>query len=177
MAPQRAPWVWKLLGAVRPAFPAQDGPAGAAGAARFAAERAERRGSWHMAAAVGAAAASRPGGRSSSIPIPMMSPVPTPRCALCPPALPGSAPAFPCLSARAKATDPEPATPYPCQVGGWGPDAARGCGTCCGGACVWLWRPGSYSGWRVATVPRRRSRRRGSAYPRRGERLAARVAA
>eukprot|EP00962_Isochrysis_galbana_P047618 scaffold19518_cov112-Isochrysis_galbana.AAC.2 len=64
-----------------------------------------------MAAAVGAAAASRPGGRSSSISILMMSPVQTPRCALCPPALPGSAPAFPCLPARVQATDPEPATP------------------------------------------------------------------
>eukprot|EP00962_Isochrysis_galbana_P008997 scaffold2501_cov113-Isochrysis_galbana.AAC.5 len=134
MAPRRAPWVRKLLGSARPAFPAQDGSAGAAGAARFAAERAERRGSWHMAAAVGAATASRPGSRSSSISVSIMSPVPTPRCALCPPALPGSAPAFPCLPARAQATDPEPATPYPCRVGGWVPHAARGCATCCGGA-------------------------------------------
>eukprot|EP00962_Isochrysis_galbana_P008271 scaffold2264_cov114-Isochrysis_galbana.AAC.3 len=37
-----------------------------------------------MAAAVGAAAASRPRVRNSSISIPMMSPVPTPRCALFP---------------------------------------------------------------------------------------------
>eukprot|EP00962_Isochrysis_galbana_P008270 scaffold2264_cov114-Isochrysis_galbana.AAC.2 len=37
MAPRRAPWVRKLLGSARPAFPAQDGPgpAGAAGAARL----------------------------------------------------------------------------------------------------------------------------------------------
>eukprot|EP00962_Isochrysis_galbana_P041013 scaffold14943_cov120-Isochrysis_galbana.AAC.4 len=69
MAPRRAPWV---------------DPAGVIGTARFAAARAERRGSWHVAAAVGAAAASRPGGRSSSISILMMSPVPTPMCALFP---------------------------------------------------------------------------------------------
>ena len=74
----------KLLGAARPAFPAQDGPAGVAGAARFAAERAKRRGSWHEAAADGAAAAFCPEGRSSSIPILIMPPVPTPRCALFP---------------------------------------------------------------------------------------------
>eukprot|EP00962_Isochrysis_galbana_P055890 scaffold27703_cov115-Isochrysis_galbana.AAC.2 len=81
-----------------------------------------------------------------------MLPVPTPRCALCPPALPGSAPAMSCPPARAQATDPEPATPYPCRVGGWGLHTARKCTTCCGGACVRLWRPNNYSGWRVATV-------------------------
>eukprot|EP00962_Isochrysis_galbana_P016066 scaffold4596_cov109-Isochrysis_galbana.AAC.5 len=35
MAPRRAPWVRKLLGSARPAFPAQNGPAGAVGAARL----------------------------------------------------------------------------------------------------------------------------------------------
>eukprot|EP00962_Isochrysis_galbana_P018751 scaffold5413_cov117-Isochrysis_galbana.AAC.3 len=92
VALRRALLASELLGAARPAFSAQDDPAGAAGAARFAAARAERRGSWHMAAAVGAAAASRPGGRSSSIPISMMSPFSSPRCTLCPPALPGVLP-------------------------------------------------------------------------------------
>eukprot|EP00962_Isochrysis_galbana_P046082 scaffold18419_cov98-Isochrysis_galbana.AAC.3 len=153
MAPRRAPRVRKLPGSARPAFPAPDGPAGAAGAARFAAERAERRGSLHMAAAVGAAAASRPGGRSSSISISMMSPVQTPRCALFSPTARLCVSVF--LLARPRegfSADPEPATPYPCRVGRCGPDAARGCGTCCGGACVWLLRPGSYSGWRVPTV-------------------------
>jgi hypothetical protein len=41
----------------RPALPAQDGPAAALGIALFAAGRAELRGCWHKAAAVGAAAA------------------------------------------------------------------------------------------------------------------------
>eukprot|EP00962_Isochrysis_galbana_P002600 scaffold707_cov145-Isochrysis_galbana.AAC.2 len=39
---------------------------------------------WHEAAADEAAAAFRPEGRSSSTPISMMPPVPTPRCALFP---------------------------------------------------------------------------------------------
>jgi hypothetical protein len=81
MVSWRAPWTWQLLGAARPAFPAQDGPAAAPGTALFAAGRAERGGAAGIG--IGAAAAFRPGGRSSSISRSMMPPVLTPgSCAL-----------------------------------------------------------------------------------------------
>eukprot|EP00962_Isochrysis_galbana_P061397 scaffold36547_cov226-Isochrysis_galbana.AAC.2 len=56
------------------------------------------------------------GGRSSSISISMMSPDRTPRCTLCPPALPGSAPAFSCLPASAKASRLTLSLPLPAPV-------------------------------------------------------------
>eukprot|EP00962_Isochrysis_galbana_P029316 scaffold9350_cov105-Isochrysis_galbana.AAC.3 len=147
VAPRRAPLLWKLLGAARPAFPSQDGPAGAAGAARFAAARAERRGSWHMVAAVGRGAAAapsrtrlcrqsrRPGARSAR-----------PHCL----ALRPRSPACPLAGFS---TDPEPATPYPCRVGcsvphtpgADAPHAAAARAYGCGARAVLF-------GWRVATV-------------------------
>eukprot|EP00962_Isochrysis_galbana_P043425 scaffold16537_cov93-Isochrysis_galbana.AAC.2 len=107
-----------------------------------------------MAAAVGAAAASHPGGPQQlhlniddvASPDAQVRALPARTARLC---------ACVLLLARQHkgfSTDPQPATPCPCRVGGWGPHAARGCATCCGGACVWLLHPGSYSGWRVATV-------------------------
>eukprot|EP00962_Isochrysis_galbana_P035468 scaffold12169_cov116-Isochrysis_galbana.AAC.2 len=121
MAPRRAPWLWKLIGAARPAFPAQDGPAGIIGTGRFAVASAERRGSWDVAAAVGAAAAPRPGGRSSSISIPMMSPVPTPRCAIFPRSARFCAGLLQLASPPTRfSTGPQPAIPYPRVHLSWG---------------------------------------------------------
>jgi hypothetical protein len=72
MAAPRPPWARPLLGAARPAYPAQNGPAIAPGTALLQGQAAGLLAfggrSWSCCGlAVGDAAASRPGGRSSSI--------------------------------------------------------------------------------------------------------------